>query len=429
MNKKTRDYLIIGFALFSMFFGAGNLIFPPYLGQILGKHYWLGIIGFTITGVGLPLLGLLAATKNNGNFEEMSIKVGKNFSKIYSIVLFLMIGPLLAIPRTAATTFEISILPNFSGFNPFLFVILYFAINLIFVLKPSRVIETIGKFLTPVLLLILIVLIVKGIVSPIAGYSSASVINPLSNSLVEGYQTMDALASIIFASLIIGAVKSKGYKEKQIVQVTVKASIIAIVGLGIVYGGLIFLGSRTGSLGNEMSNSSLLLFLSESILGNMGRIAIGIALGLACFTTSIGLLSAGGEFFERISKGKLKYKINVIVMCIVSIGVASMGLDRIVSFSASILNIIYPITIVLILLNLADKWVKGKMVYRVSVYVTLAISILTFVAGFILPLDNILASILPMYSIGFGWVLPAIVAFVVSNIFVKRDRDAEGELA
>ncbi|MGL5066558.1 MAG: branched-chain amino acid transport system II carrier protein [Sarcina sp.] len=428
MNKKTKDYLIIGFALFSMFFGAGNLIFPPFLGQMLGEHYWLGIIGFTITGVGLPLLGLLAATKNNGNFEEMSIKVGKNFSKIYSIVLFLMIGPMLAIPRTAATTFEISILPNFKGFNPFLFVVIYFAINLIFVLKPSKIIETIGKFLTPVLLIILVALIVKGIVNPIADYSSATVLNPLAGSLVEGYQTMDALASIIFASLIIGAVKSKGYKEKQIVQVTVKASIIAIVGLGVVYGGLIFLGSRTGIFANEMSNSTLLLFLSTSILGNVGRIAIGIALGLACFTTSIGLLSAGGEFFERVSNGKLKYKANVLVMCVASIGIASMGLDKIVAFSASILNIIYPITIVLILLNLADKWVKGKMVYRVSVYVTLAISILIFIAGYVLPLDNIL-SVLPMYDLGFGWVIPAIVAFVVSNIFVKRSTDTQSELA
>ncbi|MGL4450812.1 MAG: branched-chain amino acid transport system II carrier protein [Sarcina sp.] len=427
MNKKTRDYLIIGFALFSMFFGAGNLIFPPFLGQLLGEHYWLGIIGFTITGVGLPLLGLLAATKNNGNFEEMSLKVGKNFSKIYSIVLFLMIGPLLAIPRTAATTFEISILPNFSNFNPLLFTIIFFAINLIFVLKPSKIIETIGKFLTPVLLFILVVLIVKGIINPVAGHSSASVINPLSHALIEGYQTMDALASIIFASLIIGAVKSKGYKENQIVKVTVRASIIAIVGLGVVYGGLIVLGSKTGMLANGMSNSALLLFLSESILGNIGKIAIGIALGLACFTTSIGLLSAGGEFFERISNGKLKYKVNVIVMCVASICIASMGLDKIVSFSASILNIIYPITIVLILLNLADKWIKGKMVYRVSVYVTLAVSILTFVAGFVPSLNNVL-SVLPMYETGFGWVIPAVVAFVVSSVFVKKTSDTSREM-
>lgn len=421
MNKKNRDYLIIGFALFSMFFGAGNLIFPPKLGQMLGDNYILGIIGFTLTGVGLPLLGLLAATKNNGNFEEMSLKVGKNFSKIYSIVLFLMIGPLLAIPRTAATTFEISIQPNFANFNPLIFTIIYFAVNLIFVLKPSRIIETIGKFLTPVLLFILVVLIVKGIVSPISTYSATTLASPFSDSLIEGYQTMDALASIIFASLIIGAVKSKGYKDNQVVKVTVKASIIAIVGLGVVYGGLIFLGSKTGVLANGMNNSALLLFLSTSILGNIGRIAIGIALGLACMTTSIGLLSAGGEFFERVSGGKLGYRMNVLIMSVASIAIANMGLDKIVSFSASILNIIYPITIVLIILNLFDKLVKSKMVYKVTIYTTLAISILTFIAGFV-PELNLVLGYLPLQSVGFGWIVPAMISYGLST-FISKPED------
>ncbi|MGL4992079.1 MAG: branched-chain amino acid transport system II carrier protein [Sarcina sp.] len=419
MSKKTRDCLIIGFALFSMFFGAGNLIFPPKLGQMLGENYILGIIGFTLTGVGLPLLGLLAATKNHGNFEEMSSKVGYKFSKIYSIVLFLMIGPLLAIPRTAATTFEISIAPNFNNFNPLLFTIIYFAINLVFVLRPSKIIETIGKFLTPVLLFILVALIIKGIVNPISTFSEFTITGAFSNSLIEGYQTMDALASIIFASLIIGAVKSKGYKESQVINITVKSSIIAIVGLGVVYGGLIYLGSKTGALANEMNNSALLLFLSSSILGNIGKIAIGIALGLACFTTSIGLLSAGGNFFERVSLGKLKYSTNVIIMTVASIAIASMGLDKIVSFSASILNIIYPITIVLIILNLFDKIVKSKLVYKVSVYTTLTISILTFIASFVPSLNSILG-ILPLYEIGFAWVVPAMIAFGATTLLSKN---------
>ncbi|WP_066874741.1 branched-chain amino acid transport system II carrier protein [Clostridium mediterraneense] len=419
MNKKTKDYLIIGFALFSMFFGAGNLIFPPFLGQTLGEHYWLGIIGFTITGVGLPLLGLLAATKNHGNFEELSLKVGKNFSKIYSIALFLLIGPMLAIPRTAATTYEISIQPNFEHFNTFIFIVIYFAINLIFVLRPSKIIETIGKYLTPILLFILVILIVKGIINPVSGYSPTDVANPLAKSLIDGYQTMDALASIIFASLIIGAVKSKGYKENQIIKVTVKASIVAIIGLGLVYGGLIFLGSRTGSLANGLSNSTLLLFLSSSILGKIGTITIGVALGLACLTTSIGLLSSGGEFFERISNGKLKYTYNVLAMVVISIGIASVGLDNIISLSASILGIIYPITIVLILLNLFDRFVRSTFVYQLCVYTTLIISILTFIAGYSKPLADILGY-LPLYSSGFGWILPFVIAFIIGNFFFRQ---------
>lgn len=419
MKSKTRDYIIIGFALFSMFFGAGNLIFPPTLGQSLGVNYWLGVIGFTIMGVGLPLLGLIACTKNNGNFEEMSAKVGPRFSKVYSIVLFLLIGPLLAIPRTAATTFEISIAPNFKNFNPFIFILIYFAINLIFVLKPGKVIESIGKYLTPILLLILTFLLIKGFSSPISTFSSTEITNPFSHSLIEGYQTMDAIASIVFASLIIGAVKSKGYKNKEVITVTLKASIIAILGLAIIYGGLIFLGSRTGTLAENLSTSELLLFLSKSILGNFGTIAMGIAFGLACLTTSIGLLSAGGEFFERVSNGKLTYKINIFIMIAISIFFANFGLDKIINFSATILQVIYPVSIVIILLNLFDSKIKSNLTIKYSAYVTLTISLLTFFGNFV-PLIKRGLSYLPLSSLGFEWILPFIITFIISNYLLKH---------
>ncbi|MGL5614722.1 MAG: branched-chain amino acid transport system II carrier protein [Sarcina sp.] len=421
MRTKTRDYIIIGFALFSMFFGAGNLIFPPTLGQSLGEHYWLGVIGFTIMGVGLPLLGLIACTKNNGNFEEMSAKVGPIFSKIYSIILFLLIGPLLAIPRTAATTFEISILPHFPNFNQFLFVIIYFAINLLFVLRPTKVIESIGKYLTPLLLLILSFLLIKGFLSPIGDFSTATITNPLSHSLIEGYQTMDAIASIIFASLIIGSVRSKGYEKREVIGVTIKASIIAILGLAIIYGGLIFLGSKTGNLATDMNNSQMLLFLSKSILGNIGTTAIGVAFGVACLTTSIGLLSAGGEFFERISGGKFKYSINVLVMAVISILFANFGLNNIIAFSGTILGVIYPVSIVIILLNLFDSMIKSNLTIRYSAYTTLFVSLLTFLGSYV-PFINKILSFLPLQSVGFGWILPFIVAFIISNYMLKHEK-------
>lgn len=422
MNTKTKDYIIIGFALFSMFFGAGNLIFPPTLGQSLGSNYWLGVIGFTIMGVGLPLLGLIACTKNNGNFENMSTKVGKTFSKIYSITLFLLIGPLLAIPRTAASTFEISVLPNFKNINPFIFVLIYFAINLIFVLRPAKVIETIGKYLTPILLIILVALLAKGFLNPIGTFSESNITNPFSYSLIEGYQTMDAIASIVFASLIIGSVKGKGYKDRDVISVTLKASVIAIVGLAIIYGGLIFLGSKTGTLANGMSTSKLLIFLSQSILGNVGTLAIGIAFGLACLTTSIGLLSAGGEFFERVSNGKLKYKTNVLIMTVVSIFLANFGLDKIISFSGTLLGIIYPVSIVIILLNLFDSMLKSNLTIKYSAYTTLIVSLIIFIGKFVPSVHN-LVSLLPLSNIGFAWVTPFIIAFLTSNYFLKHNEN------
>ena len=202
MKNKMRDSIVVGFALFSMFFGAGNLIFPPSLGNKLGDQYLLGIIGFVLTGVGLPLLAILACSRGNGTFEGITNKIGTKFTLILTTVLFIAIGPLLAIPRTAATTFEISILPLFPTWSPIIVMAVYFLINLFFVLRRSSIIDTIGKFLTPALIIILTIVIVKGVIDPIGEMVPTGATNILSTSLLEGYQTMDAIAAVIFSSII-----------------------------------------------------------------------------------------------------------------------------------------------------------------------------------------------------------------------------------
>lgn len=420
MNNKKSDFLVIGFALFSMFLGAGNLIFPPLLGRNLGADYYLGIIGFIITGVGVPLLGILSSMRVNGKFELFGDKVGKKFSLIYSIALFILIGPLLAIPRTAATTFELAFAPNFANINYFAVIVVYFLVNLIFVLKPSKVIDVLGKFLTPVLLAILFFLIAKGVISPIDSLTKSYTPDALFTSLLEGYQTMDAIAAVIFSSIILGSIKAKGYTGKDSFKLLIKAAVIAIGGLAIIYGGLIFLGAHTGDQALGLSNSQLLLFIAESILGHAGAILIGVSMALACLTTSIGLLSAGGSFFERVSNGKLPYKFNVLVMTVTSILVASMGLDKIISLSATLLGVIYPVTIVLILLNLFHKRITNPLTHKVTVYVTLIVSILITLGNFIPGVTN-LVSLLPLYSKGFGWILPALVGFIITVIIPKRE--------
>lgn len=420
MNNKRSDFLVIGFALFSMFLGAGNLIFPPLLGRNLGADYYLGIIGFIITGVGVPLLGILSSMRVNGKFELFGDKVGKKFSLIYSIALFILIGPLLAIPRTAATTFELAFAPNFANINYFAVIVVYFLVNLIFVLKPSKVIDVLGKFLTPVLLAILFFLIAKGVISPIDSLTKSYTPDALFTSLLEGYQTMDAIAAVIFSSIILGSIKAKGYTGKDSFKLLIKAAVIAIGGLAIIYGGLIFLGAHTGDQALGLSNSQLLLFIAESILGHAGAILIGVSMALACLTTSIGLLSAGGSFFERVSNGKLPYKFNVLVMTVTSILVASMGLDKIISLSATLLGVIYPVTIVLILLNLFHKRITNPLTHKVTVYVTLIVSILITLGNFIPGVTN-LVSLLPLYSKGFGWILPALVGFIITVIIPKRE--------
>ena len=231
---------------------------------------------------------------------------------------------------------------------------------------------------------------------------------------------MDAIAAVIFSSIILGSIKAKGYTGKASFKLLIKAAVIAIGGLAIIYGGLIFLGAHTGDLALDLSNSQLLLFVAESILGHAGAILIGVSMALACLTTSIGLLSAGGSFFERVSNGKLPYKFNVLLMTVTSILVASMGLDKIISLSATLLGVIYPVTIVLILLNLFHKRITNPLTHKVTVYVTLVVSILITLGNFIPGVEN-LVSLLPLYSKGFGWVVPALIGFIIPSIIPTRE--------
>lgn len=412
MKNKTRDSIVVGFALFSMFFGAGNLIFPPALGNMLGDKYLLGIVGFVLTGVGLPLLAILACSRGNGTFEGITNKIGVKFTLILTTVLFFAIGPLLAIPRTAATTFEISIFPFFPNWSPIIVMAIYFIINLFFVLRRSSIIDTIGKFLTPALIIILAIVIVKGVISPIGEIVSTDATNVLSTSLLEGYQTMDALAALLFAGVITSSIIDKGYKGKEINSVLLKASVIAVIGLAFVYGGLTYIGAHTVNLVDaNISNTSLLVFIAGRILGTFGVGLIGAAIGLACLTTSIGLLTAGSTFFEKVTNGKLSYKFNAIAISIMSYIIACQGVDKIVKLSVPILNVLYPVAITIIIVTMFNKILTNIIAIRLAVYTSLVFGLLFALFGSAL-------NFLPLASVGFGWVIPTLIALVI-GCFIK----------
>ncbi|MDU4324510.1 MAG: branched-chain amino acid transport system II carrier protein [Clostridium celatum] len=417
MKNKTRDSIVVGFALFSMFFGAGNLIFPPSLGNKLGDQYLLGILGFILTGVGLPLLAILACSKGNGTFESITNKIGTKFTLILTTVLFFAIGPLLAIPRTAATTFEISILPFFPTWSPIIVMAIYFLINLFFVLKRSSIIDTIGKFLTPALIIVLTIVIVKVIIDPIGELVPTGATNILSMSLLEGYQTMDALGALLFAGVITSSIVEKGYKGSEVKSVLLKASLIAVVGLAFVYGGLTFIGAHTVNLVDSgISNTALLVFIANKILGTFGLILIGTAIGLACLTTSIGLLTAGATFFEKVSNGKLSYKFNAIAISLMSYIIACQGVDKIVKLSVPILNVLYPVAITIIVVTLLNKFLTNIIAIRLAVYTSL-------VCGFLFSFFGDALSFMPLAGVGFGWVIPTIIALVIGS-FIKPKKTA-----
>ncbi|MBY0753951.1 branched-chain amino acid transport system II carrier protein [Clostridium sardiniense] len=417
MNKKTKDCLVIGFALFAMFFGAGNLIFPPYLGHAVGTEYIFAVIGFTITGVGLPLLAIIACTKGDGTFETMASKISPKFAIIFASLLFIAIGPMLGIPRTAATTYELTINPILPGIPPLVWMFVYFGINLFFVFRQSSIIDTIGKFLTPSLLIILAIIIIKGFLFPIGNIEATGATSVLSTAFLEGYQTMDALAALLFAAIVSSSILAKGYKNKDLVPMTVKAGVVAAIGLAFVYGGLTIIGAQTASLAPaDVTKTGLLLIISKGILGNVGTIIIGIAMGLACLTTSIGLITAGSSFFAEISKGKLPYKVNAVVISIISIVIGCLGVDNIVKISGPILNILYPVAITLIATTLLDKFLTNVNAVRLGVYTSLVFGLLSQVPGINL-------SFIPLGSQGFAWLIPTVLAILVGYVLFRNKNE------
>ncbi|OFI06953.1 branched-chain amino acid transport system 2 carrier protein [Clostridium acetireducens DSM 10703] len=423
--KSSSDFIVIGFALFAMFFGAGNLIFPPYLGHLVGDQVLIGIIGFLITGVGLPLSGIIACAKCNGTFSEISSRVGKIFSLVATSALVIAIGPMLAVPRTAATTFELGVHPVFPSVSPVISSIVYFGIVLFFVLRPSAIVDNIGKILTPALLVMLSVIIIKGIVNPIGTITPTDFQGTFSKSLLEGYQTMDVMTSVMFASIILASIRSKGYEESEVTKVTVKSAVVAVGGLAFIYGGLMYLGAQTTTMfPKDVARTELLTEIVRLDLGSIGSVILGIAVGLACLTTAIGLISTGAEFFsEKIFNKKISYNALAIVLAVISAILAVRGVDQIVKLAVPVLTVLYPIVIVLIIMTLMGDLVKDNRIVRFTTYVTLVISLIDTINGLTnLPLTAAILKVIPLSSVGFAWIIPSVLAFIIAS-FIYKNKD------
>ena len=421
-NKKL--IFVSGFALFSMFFGAGNLIFPPFLGNKVGNQYLIATLGFLLSAVGLVFLGLLAATKSGGTIEKIGNTISPRFSLIFSTIIMLAIGPGLAIPRTAATTVEIIQKGFFKGANSVLLTVVFFACVYLFVRKPSSIIDNLGKILTPLLIATLVVIIFKGIISPVATPVNTYQIQVFQSSFEEGYQTMDALASLVFAIVVTKGFMGNGITDdKTIKQYTIKASIIAAIGLCFVYGGLIYLGAATSkfNLGN-VERVDLLLYICYQHLGFLGKVLICVAMALACLTTAIGLTTTVGQFFSDMLKDKtngvISYDLIIIISTVFSAFFAVVGVEKILKISAPFLTAIYPVAIVLIFLNLFkqntfSRNVKLGSIIGVSIY-----AIIVLLNGFKLDfgLLKTIESVFPMQVKSFIWIIPAVIGGLIGKI-------------
>ncbi|WP_082676706.1 branched-chain amino acid transport system II carrier protein [Shouchella shacheensis] len=426
----TKDIVFIGLMLFSLFFGAGNLIFPPLLGQEAGTNFWPAIIGFLISGVGLPLLGVLAITyANSDDAEGLSRRVHPHFAIGLTSLTYLAVGPLFAVPRTGTVSFEIAIMPLVEATSLstnlalFVFTIAFFAMVYWLALHPGKFVDRIGKILTPALLTILLFLFIRVLTGPLGSYQAP---RPdyenfaLFRGVTEGYLTMDTIVSFVFAIIIVKVIKDRGVTEpRQIRNVTLKASLVAALCLGGVYLGLGYLGATSAThIGNQENGGAILSLVSGEYFGVYGNIILGLSILFACIPTAAGLISSCATYFHK-RLPKLSYKALVISFTLFSAAIANIGLNQLIAFSLPVLVFIYPIITVLIFLAFLDRITQGRReVYQLSVPPTGIVSFNDGLQEAGLGFD--LFQSLPFASLGFGWVIPAIVGgligFVVSLI-------------
>ena len=427
-----RVQLLLGFTLFSMFFGAGNLIFPPSVGAQAGDLTWLAMVGMAVSAVGLPVLGVVAVALSGG-LDTLGDRVHPLFSRIFTIVAYLAIGPCLAIPRTASTSFEMAVPPFVGADAPIgmfqiLYSLVFFALALVVALRPEKLTDRLGKIMCPILLLLIVVTFVGSLVDPLEGYgapqSELYAAAPVARGFLDGYQTMDTIAALVFGIIIALNIRARGVEEDgDVVRYTVRAGWMAGVLLLVVYAMLAHIGALSGGAFPGATNGAeVLTNLVPALFGTPGSVLLAAIFVIACFNVCVGLISSCAEYFNVICP-KLSYRTWAVLFAAVSMLIANAGLDLILRISVPVLSIIYPVAIALIALVLLHGLVgRRPLVYPVTVLFTGVASILYTMRDLgALPvaLADLLGA-LPLAAQGLGWLLPALVGMVVGLFLPQR---------
>ena len=432
-----RSNVLLGALLFGLFFGAGNLIFPVQMGQLAGCNTVKATIGFLITGVGLPLLGVIAsALSQSDSLYDMAKPVSRFYSIWFTCMLYLTIGPLFAIPRTATVAFEV-------GLNPFikkellqigllLFSFLFFAVTLYFSLRPGRILDWVGKYLTPLFVVLLSILLIATFVNPMGEISQypaqGNYINkPLFTGILDGYNTMDALASLAFAIVIISNIEKLGIKNpKRKAVETLKSGIVCLIGMSVIYASLAYMGATSlGSVSSANNGGAIMSMVSKHYFGFVGMILLASIVIVACLKTAIGLITSCSQMFCEMFP-KLSYRSYAIVFTGFSFIIANFGLSNIIGLSIPVLMLLYPLAITLILLSLLSPFIhKQKDIYIWTTMLTIIAALFDFFHALpdsikekkvITQIISLADNYLPGFDYGFGWVLPALVGFVVGVV-------------
>ena len=426
LSKK--DLLLVSLMLFSLFFGAGNLIFPPFLGQAAGNATWITILGFFVTAVGFPVLGVIAVAKSGG-LKALASRVNPVFATFFTLLIYISIGPGLGIPRAGSLPFEMAVAPFLpkglvsNSLALFLYTFIFFLVAYWLSLSPAKLVDRMGKILTPTLLLLIALIFIASIFRPLGSYGNVTGVYseaPFISGFLDGYMTMDTIAALNFGIVIALVIKSKGVKEDSIVvKTSVKAGIIAGMLLILIYSMLAHLGATSGGRFGMMENGAQTLSnIITYIFGRPGAILLAVIFTLACLTTCVGLITSCSQYFQSLTK-KIDYISWVRILTLTSMLLANMGLNKILSVSVPVLNAIYPIAIMLILLAMIDKYIKGSsLVYTMTIVFTAIVSVFHALStvGVNIEFLNRIFENLPFYAYGLGWVVPAFLGLFLGII-------------
>ncbi|MGC6407485.1 branched-chain amino acid transport system II carrier protein [Bisgaard Taxon 45] len=424
MNKNT---FIVGFMLFAIFFGAGNLIFPPKLGFESGVGFWPAILGFVTTGVGLPLIGILVATRYEGGYKKALEDIHPWISILLLGAIYLTIGPFFAIPRTAATAFDMAVIPFIGSIDPvslFAFTLVYFAITLWVSLNPTKMVDRIGAVLTPVLLVAIIALVVRMASILMSGEydnTTAGMENPLIVGFIEGYQTMDVLASFAFSVVVMNAIRAKSDKSSSFIKQATVASVIAAIALAFIYIAIGWIGNNMPLSAETVADvatkgQNLGVFIlndaTTQSFGELGRSLLGLIVTLACLTTAIGLVVATSSYFHSIFP-MIAYRNYAILFTLIGFGLANQGLNAVISKSVPVLLVLYPISMTAMLLLLVNLVMPlPKLAKAIPLVLVAIVSILSVMGA------DIVAG-LPFKTYSMEWLPVALFGFIIGLIIVK----------
>lgn len=429
LSKK--EFLSISLMLFAMLFGSGNLIFPPMLGNQAADKMPLALAGFAVTAVLFPVLGILAVAKTDG-VENLGKRVGKNFSILYPALLFLAIGPGIAIPRNASLAFEMSVSPYLTSdrsiiISRIIYTSLFFLLAYYLSVQPRKLVDRIGKLVTPILFLLIIIFFLAAVFYLPGDVAKSTGLYEFSfmTGVLEGYHTMDILASLNFGLVVALAIKNaKITKEKEVIKYTSFASLFAGLLLLAVYSMLAYVGMISSGADQTFNNGGEILFdITNNVFGSLGSLILIAIFTLACLTTAVGLITSVSQYFTDLNENKITYQKWIILFSLISLVLANFGLNSILKFSLPVLVAIYPTAIMLIIMALLQDFFNfTPFAYKITIYLTLFTSIISALSSLnlTLPFISNALSLLPFSEAGLEWLLPSFSILILSS-FLKEN--------